>query len=217
VILDARPGARVFVGYEPGWDLERFVRAAQSGAGEEGLRSVFVRRGDVIEIPAGLVHAIGGGILLAEIQQSSDITWRIHDWDRQGLDGRPRALHLLEASQAIPPDPAPPCPLPAPPHGPFWTRAIEGAHFRLECRREDGERSGASLSRREVPIPRRRDRFGILALLEGAECSLIGTSALPVLPGGVVFVPAAVDGELRLEVSGALWALWIEPGGSARD
>jgi len=62
---------------------------------------VEVKPGDMFYIPAGTVHAIGKGILLAEVQQTSDITYRIYDWNRTGLDGRPRPLHTEQAREAI--------------------------------------------------------------------------------------------------------------------
>ncbi len=208
VILDAAPGARIYVGFEEGWDLARYVAAARTGDGVEGLQIVPVERGNVVEIPAGLVHAIGGGILLAEIQQSSDITWRIHDWGRVGLDNKPRPLHLLEAAQAIPPDPTPPCPLPEIPIGDRWTRAIDGRYFRLDIWWGPGI---------EIPIIRRGDRFGILALLEGAGARLEGGEGLSVSPGGVIFVPAGTREDLKITADGPVWALWIEPGDPPGD
>ena len=57
--------------------------------------------GDCIFLPAGVVHAIGGGLVVAEIQQSSDTTWRLFDWNRVGPDGQPRVLHINEALDAI--------------------------------------------------------------------------------------------------------------------
>ena len=68
---------------------------------EEALHSFAVAPGDCIYVPAGTVHAIGEGILLAEIQQSSDITYRLHDWNRVGPDGLPRELHLEESLKCI--------------------------------------------------------------------------------------------------------------------
>ena len=60
-----------------------------------------VRKGDAYYIPAGTVHAIGPGLLIAEIQETSDITYRISDWGRLGRDGKPRQLHTAEATDAI--------------------------------------------------------------------------------------------------------------------
>jgi mannose-6-phosphate isomerase len=207
VILDALPGARIYYGFEPGHDLDGAIASARAGRGELGLRAVPVSRGDVIDLPAGIVHAIGAGVLLAEIQQSSDITWRIHDWGRVGLDGKPRTLHLAEAARTRAPSPIPPCPLPKAPLGSEWHRAIDGPHFRLEIWRGGGE----------APIRRRLDRFGILVLLEGEDACLAGASPLAVPPSGVVFVPAAVRDDLVLTARGSIWALWIEPGLPPRD
>jgi len=208
VILDARPGARIYVGFEPGHDLRSAIASVRAGGEAVGVRAVPVARGDVIDLPAGIVHAIGAGILLAEIQQSSDITWRIHDWGRVGLDGKPRRLHLEEAARTRPPVPVPPCPLPPAPEVGEWHRAIDGPHFRLEIRR-----CAAGGAAGDAPIRRRLDRFGILVLLEGEGARLVGGTPLHVPLAGVVFVPAAVREELILRSEGPLWALWIEPGG----
>ncbi len=213
VILDAAPGSRLIVGFEEGWDFARYLRAARAGRGEEGLRAVPVTRGDVIELPAGLVHAIGGGILLAEIQQSSDITWRLHDWDRLGLDGAPRALHLDACEGITPPRPEPPCPLPPIPASAGLRRAIDGEHFRLEL---VGGRDFDPTGGEGVVLRRRPDRFGILALLEGAA-TVVGQPGeeLALRAGSVLFVPASSPPSLRLQVEGPLWALWMEPGGGS--
>ena len=65
------------------------------------LKRVFVKRGDIVNIPAGLVHAITAGVKVAEIQQNSDITFRLYDYDRLGLDGKPRELHLEDGIAAV--------------------------------------------------------------------------------------------------------------------
>lgn len=93
LILDATPGARLVYGLLPGTD----VRALTGGEIESRLRWIEVRAGDVLYIPAGMVHAIGPGILLYEIQQASDVTYRFWDWGRLGADGKPRALHWEKA------------------------------------------------------------------------------------------------------------------------
>ena len=202
VILDAAPGARLIVGFDEGWDLERYRESARAGDGRSGLREVTVSRGDVVFLPAGLVHAIGGGIQLAEIQQSSDITWRLYDWDRVGLDGAPRTLHLEECAGVEAPDPIPACPLEGG-SAPGRHRAIDGTHFRLELLRGDAA---------ELPLERRSDRFGILALLEGDGVVLSGAGGeLPLTPYSTAFVPAAAS-SLTWRSDGPIWALWMEPG-----
>ncbi len=100
LILDAEPGATVMAGYSAGWDMERLLGAISSGKEiSAALERIPVASGDLVHIPPGTVHSIGGGILLAEIQQPSDVTFRIHDGDTVGTDGRPRELHLDQASK----------------------------------------------------------------------------------------------------------------------
>lgn len=101
VILSADPGARLFVGLKEGVTPERLRHSLDEGTVESCLHSFPVSAGDCVFIPAGTVHAIGEGILLAEIQQSSDITFRLYDWGRLGSDGQPRPLHIEEALQCI--------------------------------------------------------------------------------------------------------------------
>jgi mannose-6-phosphate isomerase len=101
IILHAEPGSRIYAGLHAGVTRGDFARALEAGAVEELLHQFEARPGDCILIPAGTVHAIGAGVVLAEVQQMSDATFRVHDWGRVGADGRPRALHLAEALESI--------------------------------------------------------------------------------------------------------------------
>ncbi len=101
VIVDAQPGSRIYAGLKRGVDPFRLQRHLAAGTVEECLHSYPVRAGDCVFIPAGTVHAIGEGILLAEVQQSSDLTFRLHDWGRLGADGQPRPLHIEESLACI--------------------------------------------------------------------------------------------------------------------
>lgn len=101
VVLHAEPTARVMSGLKPGVTREEFVNHLQSGTLEQCLHTFTPQPGDCIVIRAGTVHAAGGGMLIAEIQQSSDATFRLYDWNRLGLDGKPRALQIDLALQAI--------------------------------------------------------------------------------------------------------------------
>lgn len=101
VILDATPESELFVGFEPGVGEADLRASLEAGTVASLLHRISVRAGDCIFVPAGTVHAIGGGVLLAEIQQSSDLTFRLFDWDRVGSDGRPRELHIEEAIRCI--------------------------------------------------------------------------------------------------------------------
>lgn len=101
VILAADPGSVVYAGLQPGITRQRLADAIMRGAVEECLHRVPVAPGDCLFIPAGTVHAIGEGILLAEVQQSSDLTFRLFDWNRLGVDGKPRALHPEESLACV--------------------------------------------------------------------------------------------------------------------
>lgn len=101
VILDCAPEGRIFAGLKPGVDRRVLERALGDGTVAECLHSFRPRPGDCIFLPAGTVHAVGGGVLMAEVQQSSDATYRLFDWNRQGTDGRPRPLHVAEALACI--------------------------------------------------------------------------------------------------------------------
>lgn len=100
-ILDAEPGAYLYAGFREHITPYEYKKRVEDGSIAEVLAKHEVRPGDVFYLPSGRVHAICGGIRLAEIQQSSDVTYRIFDYNRLGLDGRPRELHTELASQAI--------------------------------------------------------------------------------------------------------------------
>ena len=100
-ILDAREGARIYLGLKPGVDATTFAALAHSPDVVDLLQEFPVHRGESVLVPAGTVHSIGAGITLFEVQQNSDTTYRIYDWGRMGLDGEPRECHLDKALQAI--------------------------------------------------------------------------------------------------------------------
>jgi mannose-6-phosphate isomerase len=100
-VLDAAPGSRIYAGLQPGVD-ERELRAAlAAGAAAECLHQFEPRAGDCLFLPAGTVHAVGGGVLLAEVQQTSDATFRLFDWNRRDAQGKARALHIEEGLASI--------------------------------------------------------------------------------------------------------------------
>jgi len=99
-ILDAEDGATLIAGLENGVTKDIFRDALDSGDPAKLLHKIPVKKGDSIFIPSGRVHAIQEGLLILEIQQSSDTTYRMYDWGRVGLDGNPRELHV-EKSLAV--------------------------------------------------------------------------------------------------------------------
>jgi mannose-6-phosphate isomerase len=100
-ILDAAPESRVYAGLKPGVDAARLRAALAEGTVADCLHSFTPRSGDCLFLPAGTVHAVGGGVLMAEVQQTSDATFRLYDWGRVGTDGKPRQLHVEEALACI--------------------------------------------------------------------------------------------------------------------
>jgi mannose-6-phosphate isomerase len=100
-VLDADPGAEIYVGFSAGVSREKFEAAIESGTVADLLHRIPARAGDSIFIPSGRCHAIGAGCLMVEIQQNSDTTYRVFDWNRVGLDGNPRALHVGESLRSI--------------------------------------------------------------------------------------------------------------------
>jgi mannose-6-phosphate isomerase len=138
VILDAQPGSRVYAGLKFGFDRDSLAREVERGRTELCLNSFEPRVGDCIFIPAGTVHALGAGLLVAEIQQASDTTYRLFDWNRLGKDGQPRPLHVEQALAAI--DYSAHIVRPSQPHAtdrPHVERLVDCDKFVLDCWRID--------------------------------------------------------------------------------
>jgi len=100
-IMQADKGARIIVGFKDKSSPEEYLRNLQNKSLLTILDEVEAEEGDVFFLETGTIHAIGGGILLAEIQQTSDITYRVYDWDRVDADGKSRELHIDLAIEAI--------------------------------------------------------------------------------------------------------------------
>jgi mannose-6-phosphate isomerase len=95
VILHAEPGAEIIFGFKPGVSRVTFAQAIAAQRTEDWLHRLPVQGGDVIFVPAGAIHALGPGVIVAEIQQNSDVTYRVYDW------GRPRPLHIQQALEVL--------------------------------------------------------------------------------------------------------------------
>lgn len=100
-VLEAESGSTITVGFNKDVDKATYLKHLKNNSLEEILNIENVEKGDVFFLPAGRIHAIGKGILLAEIQQTSDITYRIYDYNRLDENGNPRELHTEEAIDAI--------------------------------------------------------------------------------------------------------------------
>ena len=203
VILAAEPGAQIVYGIREGVTREQLAKACRSGgaAVQACLNRIDVQVGDVYYIPAGMVHALGGGITLMEIQQSSDVTYRFYDWDRVDAQGRRRELHIekgldvtdvslhLEACRGETRCCA----------GGQRTRYIDGRAFTLERWHVQGE----------MPLPQTPEHFSLLCAL-GDGTLVWNGGALPLRAGDCVFLPAQME---PTALRGVLDALVCWPGG----
>lgn len=95
------PNAVIFAGLREGQDRSTFEKLLREGRAEEAIHAIRVQSGDSILIPSGRLHAIGEGNVIVEVQQNSDTTYRVFDWNRAGLDGKPRKLHIEESLASI--------------------------------------------------------------------------------------------------------------------
>jgi mannose-6-phosphate isomerase len=185
VIVHAEPGSLIYAGLNRGVGRDEFAAALGTERVEPLLHTFEARAGDCILIPAGTVHAIGAGVVLAEVQQMSDATFRVHDWGRVGPDGKPRALHPAEALESTdfeagPVDPLTPTPEPC--DGGTRERLARCPYFALERLTLDGpSRVG------------RGDRFTVVVGLGGsAEIrGGGGGEAVPLEFGRTLLLPAS--------------------------
>lgn len=100
-ITDAAPDANLYVGLKRGVTRAEFERKISDGSVADCFHRVPVHAGDSMFLPSGRVHAIGSGLVIFEIQQNSDTTYRVFDWNRVGLDGKPRDLHIAQSLASI--------------------------------------------------------------------------------------------------------------------
>jgi mannose-6-phosphate isomerase len=100
-VIDAQQGAEIGLGFQPGVTRESFERAIGEDNVEYTLRQIKVKAGEIFFVPAGTAHMIGPGMVLCEIQQHSDITYRVFDFNRLQPDGTPRPLHIRQALEVL--------------------------------------------------------------------------------------------------------------------
>lgn len=179
-ILDAKPGAKLVYGLTPGTQLDALTPETI----EAHLRWVDVRAGDVLYIPAGMVHAIGPGIVLYEIQESSDVTYRFWDWDKRDAQGNARPLH--------------------------WAKACDVANVSLQLEPTRGEESiypGGSITRylanhhfslmrydvKSRLKLRRHKGFQYMTALSDGQL-ICGEASLPFVKGDTMYIPRDASG-----------------------
>lgn len=184
-ILAAPENAELILGIAGEGDREQVLAALRTRECGKVLNRVPVRSGDMFFIPAGTVHAITAGLLLYEVQQNSDTTFRLYDWDRLDASGKPRALHLDESAQVIDlrrhgKHRIPPMAI---------KRATHVEEFRVACRHFAVTR--LSGMRGAVPLAN-GDRFRVLTCIHGGfEIAWAGGQSMAIGLGETVLVPAA--------------------------
>lgn len=183
-VVDADPGAELIIGFTKDCTKEEYLEALASDKVEDLLQKVEVQKGDVLFIPAGMVHAIGKGIVIAEIQQSSDITYRIYDYNRKDDQGNERELHTEQALDVINFSAA---------HHPKtdYTVRINDITPLVKC-----DYFTTNLLKINQPQTRNYgqiDSFVVYMCLEGSFLMVSGDDKLPVGKGETLFIPAIID------------------------
>lgn len=191
-IVAAEPESLIYAGLKPGVDRETFRASIESGRIEETLHSFHPSAGDVVFIPAGTVHALGAGLLVAEIQQSSNTTFRLFDWNRMGADGKPRQLHLDQGIEVADYDSGPVAASRPEPGVEGWQRLVSCDKFVLQVM-ESGEAAIAGDNQFHIiTVPR-----GSATLRTGQHATETTTE---MTAGMTVLLPAAM-GRCSVEVS----------------
>lgn len=195
LVLEAPEGAFLYAGTSEDLPRSELVERLERGD-VSTLARIPVAAGDVVVIPAGTVHAITAGLVIAEIQQASDTTYRLHDWGRVGLDGKARELHLAQAASCLDPRPNPglkPEPVAIDPARELLCATPWFALSRL--RPGKGE------------VIETRDGFRILMVLEGPVDLAWNGGAKSLERGRTVLLPAGT----RVEAAGGLLLEAWEP------
>ncbi len=182
-IIQAEPGAVIYKGFKPGVTRDRFARAIEDGTAADLLAAVAVRPGECHFIPAGTVHSLGAGLLIAEVQTPSDTTYRVFDWNRVDESGRPRPLHIAEALESIHFD-VTPGKLPVTTVG----RLVDCEYFRVD--------KGHQARRGELLLG--RGTLRVLIFLAGGG-TILSSKAEPVpfKAGDCLLIPATFEGAIR--------------------
>ncbi len=181
-VLHADPGAKIFAGLKPGVTEQSFREAVENDKTESTLHQFEPKQGDCVFIPAGTMHAIGSGLLIAEIQQASDTTFRVYDWRRLDQDGQPRPLHIEQAIRATDFERGPINPFsPRPTEDPNWVTVVDCDKF--------------VMNRGELNEPFQiigDGRFRILAIAKGSIDIGGDPSGLPLKTGETSLIPACL-------------------------
>lgn len=210
VVVDAEPGATLYAGLKRGFDRAALEGEIDRGTCDSCLHQLDVSPGDCVFLPAGTVHAIGAGLLIAEIQQSSDTTYRVFDWNRVGTDGKPRQLHVEQALAVIDFDRGPvDAQQPQPTDRTAWERLVECDKFIMDRATfsEGSQEAGQDEGQAATATTGGDNRFHLLAVLCGdIRVTATNISDPEVRPedltrGDTLLVPSST-GEVQLEPDG---------------
>ena len=191
-IAEAAPGAELYVGLNRGVTRAEFERKVEVGTVAECFHRVRVQSGDAMFLPSGRVHALGAGLVIFEIQQNSDTTYRVFDWNRLGLDGKPRELHVPQSLASIDFNDFEPSLLPRA----FAQQGVQQVRplvrdplFTVEV-----HRAGSG-----VDVPLRPGKMQIIGLLTGRVQVGGGQTTVDLAPGQFCLLPASLTATLRVE------------------
>lgn len=184
-IVDCDEGASLIYGLTKTIDKAEFEKRIRDNTIEEVCNFVPVKKGDVFFIPAGTLHAIGKGILIAEVQQNSNTTYRVSDYGRLGADGKPRALHIDKAIDVTKTEP------PTMPYGAVGeTKTVQGAVIRTLAQCELFTAEHAELNG-EYTV--NSDGFVSAVILSGTATLSWNGGNISATKGQSVFIPAGVE------------------------
>jgi len=203
-ISRAAPGAELYVGLKRGVTRAEFERNLGTGTVAECFHRAPVKAGDAMFLPSGRVHAIGAGLVIFEIQQNSDTTYRVFDWNRVGADGKPREVHLAQSLASIDFNDFEPALVPPELHGNDQYRRRELVRSPLFVVDEHH-----LAARRNMPVEPRR--LHIVAVVTGEIRIGDGQISETLRPGSFCLIPARTKPVALLATQPSV-LLWAESG-----
>jgi mannose-6-phosphate isomerase len=184
-VLSGEPGAKIVIGVQPGTTPEQMAAAIESNTLEDLLVYAEAAPGDVLFVRAGTIHALGSGLLIYEIQQSSDTTYRLYDWGRLGLDGKPREMHIEKGKRVANLHTLPEIIHTA--HNPAQVVEIVQSPFFVTRLYQLNKNTGT-----HIDLDTGGRRFHILTCIEGTASVTTGEMRIELAKGRTALIPAIV-------------------------
>ena len=183
-VVDCQEGARLFYGFKEKISKQEFEERIKDNTLTDALRSVEVKKGDCFFIPSGTIHAIGSGMLIAEIQQNSNCTYRVYDFGRLGADGKPRELHIQKALDVTKTEPAHPA-------------DFGGKEILADC-----QYFNSKLLQGSCELEVGEDSFSAVLVISGTGCLKWAEEQIELSAGDCIFLPAnmgkvGISGDLK--------------------